>query len=119
MFNIAILGFGVIGKGVYEVIIQPGEYFKRAWRNRNDKLKYILDKFDFPEHPLGDRVTHIIEQILMDDSVSVVVETMGGADAAFRFSKAALEAKKSVVTSNKEVVTSTATFSCGRRRKTE
>ncbi len=105
MFNIAILGFGVIGKGVYEVINNNQESISNALGGTGTiNIKYILDKFDFPEHPLGDRVTHIIEQILMDDSVSVVVETMGGADAAFRFSKAALEAKKSVVTSNKEVV---------------
>lgn len=108
MFNIAILGFGVIGKGVYEVIKNNEESISKALGGTDTEgtinIKYILDKFDFPDHPLGDRVTHVLEQILMDDSVSVVVETMGGADAAFRFSKAALEAGKSVVTSNKEVV---------------
>lgn len=108
MFHIAILGFGVIGKGVYEVIKNNRESIAKALGGTGTEetinIKYILDKLDFPDHPLGDRVTHVFEQILMDDSVSVVVETMGGADAAFRFSKAALEAKKSVVTSNKEVV---------------
>lgn len=95
MINIAILGFGVVGGGVYEVI------------KENDlpiTVKHILDKRTFPDHPLGGVVTTDFDSIINDAEVSVVVETMGGASPAYEFSLAALRAGKSVVTSNKMVV---------------
>ncbi|PKM63360.1 MAG: homoserine dehydrogenase [Firmicutes bacterium HGW-Firmicutes-21] len=108
MFNIAILGFGIVGKGVYEVLKENGDRINAALGNNNKdasiNIKYILDRLEFKGHPLADRVTQDYAMILADKTVSVVVETMGGASPAFEFSKAALEAKKSVVTSNKEVV---------------
>lgn len=99
MVNIAILGFGVVGGGVYEVI---NRCKKAPLCDVN--IKYILDLRTFPDHPLGDRVTADFDKILADDSVSVVVETMGGIGAAYKFSLAALKAGKSVVTSNKACV---------------
>lgn len=99
MVNIAILGFGVVGGGVYEVIKNCK---KKPLCDVN--IKYILDLRTFPDHPLGDRVTTDFEKILADESVSVVVETMGGTGAAYKFSLAALQAGKSVVTSNKACV---------------
>ncbi len=99
MANIAILGFGVVGSGIYEVISRS---MKKPLCDVN--IKYILDLRTFPEHPLGDRVTTDFDKILADESVSVVVETMGGTGAAYKFSLAALKAGKSVVTSNKACV---------------
>ncbi len=94
MRSIAILGFGVVGGGVYEVLRNHPEV----------DIKYILDLRKFPGHPLEDRVTTDLDMILADPAVEVVVETLGGIDIAFKFSKAALLAGKSVVTSNKAVV---------------
>ena len=99
MTNIAILGFGTVGGGVYEVISRCN---KKPLCDVN--IKYVLDLRSFPEHPIGDRVTTDFDKILADESVSVVVETMGGEGAAYKFSLAALKAGKSVVTSNKAVV---------------
>ena len=94
MKHIAILGFGVVGGGVYEVLRDHAEV----------NIKYILDLRKFPGHPLEDRVTTDLDKILADNEVAVVVETMGGIEIAYKFSKAALLAGKSVVTSNKAVV---------------
>ncbi len=99
MTNIAILGFGTVGGGVYEAISRCN---KKPLCDVN--IKYILDLRSFPEHPLGDRVTTDFDKILNDESVSIVVETMGGDGVAYKFSRAALEAGKNVVTSNKAVV---------------
>ena len=99
MTNIAILGFGTVGGGVYEVISRAS---KKPLNEVN--IKYILDLRSFPEHPLGDRVTTDFEKIINDESISVVVETMGGDGVAYKFSLAALKAGKNVVTSNKAVV---------------
>ena len=99
MINIAILGFGTVGGGVYDVISRCN---KKPLSDVN--IKYILDLREFPEHPLGDRVTKDFDSIINDESVSVVVETMGGTGAAYNFSLRALQAGKNVVTSNKAVV---------------
>ena len=99
MRNIAVLGFGVVGGGVYEALklcINPPL--------SEVNIKYILDLRQFPGHPLADRVTTDYDRILADKSVEAVVETMGGVDPAYGFCLAALKAGKSVVTSNKAVV---------------
>ena len=103
MIQIAILGFGVVGSGTAEVLIENQKLLaERCGEELN--IKYILDLRDFPEHPLGDRVVHDISVILSDPDVSIVAEMMGGSHPAYEFTRSALEAGKSVVTSNKEVV---------------
>ena len=103
MVNIAILGFGVVGSGVAEVISENLELIEKRINNKLN-IKYILDLRDFPDSPFGHLVTHDFNEILNDPEVSVVAEMMGGSHPAYDFTKAALEAGKNVVTSNKEVV---------------
>ena len=103
MVNVAILGFGVVGSGVAEVLTQN----KKIIENKLSKevnIKYILDLREFPGNPFENKVIHDFNIILNDPEVSVVAEMMGGSHPAYDFSKACLEAGKSVVTSNKEVV---------------
>ncbi len=104
MINIAILGFGVVGSGVADVIAENADSLSERLCGEKLNVKHILDLRDFPDHPLGDRVTKDFDTILNDEEVLIVVETMGGSHPAYDFSKKALEAGKSVVTSNKEVV---------------
>lgn len=104
MINIAILGFGVVGSGVAEVISKNSDEIINKHHIEQINIKHILDLRDFPDHPLSDRVTSDYNKILNDSEVSIVVETMGGSHPAYDFSKQALLAGKSVVTSNKEVV---------------
>ena len=103
MTNIAILGFGVVGGGVADLIVKnSAEVTKLGGDSIN--IKYILDLRDFPDSPFGDRVVHDFNIILNDESISTVIEVMGGSHPAYEFTVAALKAKKNVVTSNKEVV---------------
>ncbi len=107
MFNIAILGMGVVGGGVYEVLKNNACAISKKLGGDGSTLinvAHVLDKRSFEGHDLADKVTADYDKILNDKSVSVVVETMGGAEPAFTFSLKALQAGKSVVTSNKEVV---------------
>ena len=103
MVNVAVLGFGVVGSGVAEVLSLNGACIDRK-AGGPIRLKYILDVRDFPDSPFGDRVVHDFSVIESDPEVSVVVETIGGAKAALDFTRRALQAGKSVVTSNKELV---------------
>ena len=102
MLQIALLGFGVVGSGTAEVLIQNQKQVA-AYCGDEVNVKYILDLREFPEHPLGDRVVHDIQIILNDPEVVLVAEMMGGAHPAYDFTCAALKAGKHVVTSNKEV----------------
>ena len=103
MTNIAILGYGTIGSGVAEVISINGELIK----NRSAvelKVKRILDLRDFKGDPYESLVTKDFNEILNDEEISLVVETMGGTTPAYEFVKSCLLKGKSVVTSNKALV---------------
>ena len=103
MNHIALLGLGTVGGGVAEILLKNHDII--AEKNDLDvNIKRILDLRSFPEHPLGDRVTSDFDSIINDSEITVVAEMMGGVHPAYEFTKAALLAKKNVVTSNKAVV---------------
>ena len=108
----ALLGFGVVGSGTAEVLTHNRALIE-ARVGEPIRIKYILDLRDFPDSPFRNLITHDFQVILNDPEVSVVAEMMGGAHPAYDFTKALLEAGKSVVTSNKQVV---ATFGADARR---
>ena len=103
MTNIAILGFGVVGGGITEVVDQNKEKLL-AYTGEEIYVKKILDLREFPDSPYGDRVVHDIAEIVNDDEISIVCETMGGVNPAFDFSIACMKSGKSMVTANKELV---------------
>lgn len=102
--QVAIMGYGVVGSGVAEVLIKNHDSIVRRSGQDSVELKYILDLKDFPDDPLHDRMIKDFNIILNDDDIAIVVETMGGLHPAYDFVKSLLERGKSVVTSNKELV---------------
>lgn len=103
MIYVAVLGHGVVGSGVVEVLEKNAASISRR-AGTEIKLKHILDLREFPESPYAELFTKDFDTILNDPEVSVVVEVMGGVHPAYDFAKASLKAGKSVVTSNKEMV---------------
>ncbi len=103
MAKVAIMGFGTVGSGVYDIIETNS---KKLSHNSGEAVdvKYILDIRDFDNHPRKELFTKDFNDILNDSEVSVVAEVMGGLHPAYEFTKSLLEAGKSVVTSNKELV---------------
>lgn len=101
--KIAVLGFGTVGSGVYELVRDNKEIISK---NAGEEVstKYILDIRDFSDRPDAQLFTKNFDDIVNDDEVSIVVETIGGLEPAFTFSKKALEKGKTVITSNKELV---------------
>ncbi|MCX7747645.1 MAG: homoserine dehydrogenase [Clostridia bacterium] len=103
MVNVAVLGYGVVGSGVVEVIKKNGSSIsKRA--GEEITVKKVLDIRDFKDSPDQEILTKNSEDVFEDDSISIVVETIGGIGVAYEFTKRALKLKKHVVTSNKELV---------------
>lgn len=103
MINVAILGYGVVGSGVAEVIRRNGESINHR-AGTEIRVKWILDVRDFPGSPDEDVLTKNADDVFNDESVDIVVETIGGASIAAQFTRRALASGKSVVTSNKELV---------------
>ena len=103
MVKVAVLGYGTVGSGVVEVIDTNRKLIAENI-NEDIEVAYVLDIRDFPGDPVQKKITHDFNDILKDDSVSVVCEVMGGVDPAYEFTKQLLKAGKSVCTSNKELV---------------
>ncbi|MDR1116907.1 MAG: homoserine dehydrogenase [Oscillospiraceae bacterium] len=103
MIKAAILGFGVVGCGVYEVLKQNSSQIKTKCE-AGIEIKYILDIRKFPGAEYEDKVTDDFAVIENDPEIKIVIETIGGAGAAYDFTRRALERGKHVVTSNKELV---------------
>lgn len=103
MKKIAVMGFGTVGSGTVEVFYKNREALEKKAKEEMD-IKYILDIRDFPDSPYADKFTKSFDDVVNDPEISVVVEVMGGLKFAYPYVKAALEAGKSVVTSNKELV---------------
>ncbi|HHV29730.1 homoserine dehydrogenase [Acetivibrio mesophilus] len=103
MINIAVLGYGVVGSGVVEIIKKNSVSISKK-AGQEICVKKILDIRDFSDSPERDLFTKNADEVFDDPSIGIVVETIGGIGAAYKFTKEALSRGKSVVTSNKELV---------------
>ena len=103
MINIAILGFGVVGGGVADLITANAKEVTELGGDTIN-IKYILDLRDFPDSPFASKVIHDYNVIVNDPEIHTVIEVMGGSHPAYEFTVSALRAGKNVITSNKEVV---------------
>ncbi len=100
--KIGIMGFGVVGGGVGEIISSsPDGLMSRS--GEKVEIARILDLRDFPDSPFT-CFTKDFNDILNDDEIQIVAEVMGGTKPAYEFTKQLLLAGKHVVTSNKELV---------------
>ena len=79
MINVAILGYGTVGSGVFEVLNENKESISRR-AGQELHVKYVLDLRDFPGQPVEKVLVHDYEQIVSDPEVDIVVEVMGGVE---------------------------------------
>ena len=90
--KIGLLGFGVVGRGVYDLTAE------------HDDIKVAkvvcLEDVSLPDA----EVTRDFQSVLNDPAIDTVVECMGGLHPAYEFVRAAMEAGKNIVTSNKALV---------------
>lgn len=100
--KIAIMGYGVVGSGVGEIISTTQESLKKRC-GEDIEIASILDLRDFPDSRFK-CFTKDFNDILNNDEIGLVVEVMGGTKPAYEFTKQLLLHGKHVVTSNKELV---------------
>ena len=103
MINIAVLGYGNIGKGVLKVLEDNRELIT-AHAGEAIRVTRVLSRRHYPGDPVEEMLTLDMNDILNDDTIDIVVEVIGGTSPAYEYVKAALEHGKNVVTSNKALV---------------
>lgn len=103
--GVAILGLGVVGGGTYNILVEHREDYKRQY-NVDIAVENVLERRPERAKELGideSIVVANIAEICSNPEVDIVVEVMGGIEPAKTYTLAALNAGKSVVTSNKEL----------------
>ena len=103
MVKIAIMGHGVVGSGVAEVLRTNSDNIYNHL-GQSVEISKILDLREFRNLPYSNLFTKSFDDILNDNDISIVVETIGGLNPSYEFTKALLKSGKSVVSSNKELV---------------
>ena len=102
MIQIAIMGLGTVGTGVAKVVAENARQIERKL-GEPLQVKTILVRH-FKDGPYRQLMTDDFTRIEEDDAIRVVVETIGGVEAAYEYTKRALNAGKYVVTANKQLV---------------
>lgn len=103
--GVAILGLGVVGGGTYKILTEHREDYQRNYKV-DIVVENVLEKRPERAAELGieeSKVVSNIAEICSNPDVDIVIEVMGGVEPAKTFVLAALNAGKSVVTSNKEL----------------
>lgn len=102
MAKIAILGYGIVGGGLIELI------------DKNREKNQLLNSIEITSILVKNKEKHInkshnevitidVEEFFSADS-NIVIEVMGGLNPSYKYVKRALEAKKHVVTANKDLI---------------
>ncbi len=103
--GVAILGLGVVGGGTYRILESHREFYQKT-QNVDIFVESVLEIKREKALALGvpeEKIASNIAEVVADPDVQIVVEVIGGIEAAREYVLAALHAGKTVVTSNKEL----------------
>ena len=103
--GVAILGLGVVGGGTYKILSEHRETYIKT-HGVDITVEAVLELRKERAIALGideGKIASNISEICSNPEVDIVIEVMGGVEPAKTFVLAALNAGKSVVTSNKEL----------------
>ena len=103
--GVAILGLGIVGGGTYKILTEHREFYKRT-QDVDIVVESVLELNPERVKALGvpeSAVAGNIAEVVSNPDVNIVVEVIGGIGIAREFVLAALNAGKTVVTSNKEL----------------
>ena len=106
-FQVALLGFGTVGSGVYRVLSENGAQITHREGIEISVRRILVRDFEHePNLALAPMAlyTTSFDDIANDPEIDIVAECMGGIEPARSFILRALQAGKTVVTSNKEVM---------------
>ncbi|MFM9414367.1 homoserine dehydrogenase [Peptococcus simiae] len=105
--QVALLGFGTVGSGTFEVIMnrQREQFAHKVGADLVVKTVLVRHPAKYREQiPDQVQLTDDIDQILADEDIDIVVELIGGLEPAKTYILKALAAGKSVVSANKDLI---------------
>ena len=91
--KVALLGYGNVGGGAYDIICEM---------KGGLAVKHILARSIRPG--MEAVMTTDFKDILNDEEIDIVAETIGGLHPAYEYVTEALKAKKHVVSANKQLI---------------
>jgi homoserine dehydrogenase len=95
VLKIALLGFGTVGKSVYNLLLQRFPEFE---------VKYVLVKNIAIDRGIEAVVTDDFDVILDDNEIECIIEVIGDYEIVFEYLKKAIKHKKHVITANKAIL---------------
>ena len=95
--NIGLFGFGVVGKGLYDVLHSTPTL-------QSSIKKICIKNIDKKRSIAAENFTTDAVMLLKDENINVIVELIDDADAAFEIVKTALQNGKAVVSANKKMI---------------
>lgn len=108
--NIGLLGYGTVGSGVVAILSEhkaliEKRLYEQTGKEYDIEIKKILVR-DLSKYPqeIQHKMTTDFEDILHDESISIVCELIGGDDVANKYMKLAIDKHKDVVTANKKAI---------------
>jgi homoserine dehydrogenase len=103
--NIGLLGYGTVGSNVYRLLEEQAKEITQASGAKINVKKILVRDTQVPRSLAPDDIfTTSYEDIVSDESISIIVELIGGVEPAFDFITEALEKGKAVVTANKQLI---------------
>src|SRR5712692_9604418 len=106
VIGVGLLGMGVVGSGVAEVLSERADAYERRIGRRLQLRGVLVRDADRarPYRPASALITADADAVLNDPGVQIVVEVMGGEQPAYDYLRRALASHRYVVTANKEVM---------------
>lgn len=104
--QVAILGLGTVGTGVYKVLNASGDDILQKTGCQINVKKILVRNLEKAAAKVEDAsiLTNNWDDIVNDPDIQIVVEVMGGMNPAKTYILEALEAGKNVVTANKDLI---------------
>ena len=104
--NIALLGLGTVGTGVYKILNAQREEFPHKIGAQVKIRRILVRNLEKAAGKVEDPsiLTNNWNEILSDEEIQVVIEVMGGMEPAMSYIVQALRAGKNVVTANKDLI---------------
>lgn len=106
VINVGIIGFGIVGCGVYKIIEDNAHSIERKIGSKL-VVKQIVDSDPDRPRPISfdkNIMTTDAEKLLGNPEIDIVVELVGGVHPSYEYILTAIKNGKQIVTANKELV---------------
>lgn len=102
--QIGLLGFGTVGKGVYQTVKTHQDHLTKIFGKPVEISAIVVKGLNkHNNHPNEEIFTTDFQQVLNDPNIDVIFEAIVGVEPAATYLKKALQAGKHIITANKEM----------------